>query len=180
MRRGACHSSLSVPEELTTVFRSRTVQLTEAYITSKFGWGLTRRIESHGLARFKAHVQRVRLFYCLFFVTGYLILLGSLGRVYLSFLTLFARLDCSLWRWGHIYQISTQIVLLLPQILYLRPTARKIPVMCQRSILRLRLKTPGSEKYGVVDDRLELLPILLTFSFTYCLVGSSLTILHSL
>ncbi|KAF9229602.1 MSF1-domain-containing protein [Gyrodon lividus] len=38
----------------------RTVQTTEAYITSKFGWGLTKRIESHGLARFKANVQRSR------------------------------------------------------------------------------------------------------------------------
>ncbi|KAH7915125.1 MSF1-domain-containing protein [Hygrophoropsis aurantiaca] len=38
----------------------RTLQTTEAYITSKFGWGLTKRIESHGLARFKAHVQRSR------------------------------------------------------------------------------------------------------------------------
>lgn len=38
----------------------RTVQTTEAYITSRFGWGMTKRIESHGLARFKAHVQRSR------------------------------------------------------------------------------------------------------------------------
>ncbi|KAG6335629.1 hypothetical protein ID866_3465 [Astraeus odoratus] len=38
----------------------RALQTTEAYITSKFGWGLTKRIESHGLARFKAHVQRSR------------------------------------------------------------------------------------------------------------------------
>lgn len=38
----------------------RTIQTTEAYITSNFGWGLTKRIESHGLARFKAHVQRAR------------------------------------------------------------------------------------------------------------------------
>lgn len=37
-----------------------TLQTTEAYITSKFGWGLTRRIENHGLSRFKAHVQRSR------------------------------------------------------------------------------------------------------------------------
>lgn len=36
------------------------MQTTEAYITSKFGWGLTKRIESHGLARFKAHVQKAR------------------------------------------------------------------------------------------------------------------------
>ncbi|KAG2155470.1 PRELI-like family-domain-containing protein [Suillus clintonianus] len=45
---------------LTAVSSSRTVQTTEAYITSKFGWGMTKRIESHGLARFKAHVQRSR------------------------------------------------------------------------------------------------------------------------
>ncbi|KAN0100861.1 PRELI-like family domain containing protein [Tylopilus felleus] len=37
-----------------------TIQTTEAYITSRFGWGLTKSIESHGLARFKAHVQRSR------------------------------------------------------------------------------------------------------------------------
>jgi hypothetical protein len=49
---------------LMAVSRSRTVQTTEAYITSRFGWGMTKRIESHGLARFKAHVQRVSVFYC--------------------------------------------------------------------------------------------------------------------
>ncbi|KAH7927373.1 MSF1-domain-containing protein [Leucogyrophana mollusca] len=42
------------------VGNGRTLQTTEAYITSGFGWGLTKRIESHGLARFKAHVQRSR------------------------------------------------------------------------------------------------------------------------
>lgn len=47
--------------------------------------------------------------------------------------------------------------------------------MCQRSILRPRLKIPGSEKYGAVGDCLELLPNLLAFSFTYCFVGSSFT-----
>jgi len=38
----------------------KTLQTTEARIISRFGWGLTRRIESHGLARFKANVQRSR------------------------------------------------------------------------------------------------------------------------
>ncbi|KAG6381430.1 RIC1-domain-containing protein [Boletus reticuloceps] len=38
----------------------RTIQTTHAYITSRLGWGLTKSIESHGLARFKAHVQRSR------------------------------------------------------------------------------------------------------------------------
>jgi len=42
------------------VDNGKTLQTTEASITSKFGWGLTRRIESHGLARFKANVQRSR------------------------------------------------------------------------------------------------------------------------
>jgi hypothetical protein len=38
---------------------SKTLQTTEASIVSGFGWGLTKRIENHGLARFKANVQRV-------------------------------------------------------------------------------------------------------------------------
>ncbi|TFY71126.1 hypothetical protein EVG20_g1869 [Dentipellis fragilis] len=38
----------------------KTIQKTEASIISRFGWGLTKRIESHGLARFKANVQRSR------------------------------------------------------------------------------------------------------------------------
>ncbi|KAJ7169473.1 PRELI-like family-domain-containing protein [Mycena filopes] len=50
--------------EETVVFRSapdgKTLQLTEARIGSGFGWGLTRRIEAHGLNRFKANVQRSR------------------------------------------------------------------------------------------------------------------------
>jgi len=38
----------------------KTLQTTEARIISGFGWGLTKRIESHGLQRFKANVQRSR------------------------------------------------------------------------------------------------------------------------
>lgn len=38
---------------------SKTLQKTEARFISNFGWGLTKRIESHSLARFKANVQRV-------------------------------------------------------------------------------------------------------------------------
>ncbi|KAF8649801.1 hypothetical protein AX16_005566 [Volvariella volvacea WC 439] len=38
----------------------KTMQTTEARILSGFGWGLTKKIESHGLARFKANVQRSR------------------------------------------------------------------------------------------------------------------------
>lgn len=39
---------------------SKTLQHTEARIFSRFGWGLTKRIENHGLTRFKANMQRVR------------------------------------------------------------------------------------------------------------------------
>ncbi|KAF9015470.1 PRELI-like family-domain-containing protein [Cyathus striatus] len=38
----------------------QTLQHTEARIVSGFGWGLTKRIENHGLSRFKANVQRSR------------------------------------------------------------------------------------------------------------------------
>ncbi|KAJ8084386.1 hypothetical protein PM082_003155 [Marasmius tenuissimus] len=37
-----------------------TQQTTEARVVSGFGWGLTKRIETHGLNKFKAHVQRSR------------------------------------------------------------------------------------------------------------------------
>lgn len=39
---------------------NQTRQETEAVFVSKFGWGLTKRIESHSLSRFKAHVARSR------------------------------------------------------------------------------------------------------------------------
>jgi hypothetical protein len=38
----------------------KTLHRTEARFLSNFGWGLTKRIESHSLARFKANVQRSR------------------------------------------------------------------------------------------------------------------------
>ncbi|KAF7784580.1 hypothetical protein Agabi119p4_745 [Agaricus bisporus var. burnettii] len=38
----------------------KTLQATEARIFSGFGWGLTKRIENHGLTRFKANMQRSR------------------------------------------------------------------------------------------------------------------------
>ena len=37
----------------------KTLQHTQARIVSRFGWGLTKKIENHGLSRFKAHMQRV-------------------------------------------------------------------------------------------------------------------------
>jgi len=38
----------------------KTLQYTEARIFSGFGWGLTKKIENHGLTRFKANLQRSR------------------------------------------------------------------------------------------------------------------------
>ncbi|RDB29506.1 Protein UPS1, mitochondrial [Hypsizygus marmoreus] len=38
----------------------KTLQTTEARILSGFGWGLAKKIENHGLKRFKANVQRSR------------------------------------------------------------------------------------------------------------------------
>ncbi|EIN13399.1 MSF1-domain-containing protein [Punctularia strigosozonata HHB-11173 SS5] len=37
-----------------------TLQNTEASVVSRFGWGLGSRIENHGLAKFKANIQRSR------------------------------------------------------------------------------------------------------------------------
>ena len=37
----------------------KTLQINEARIVSRFGWGLAKTIESHGLAKFKTNLQRV-------------------------------------------------------------------------------------------------------------------------
>ena len=43
-----------------TLCGSKTLQTTEAMFLSGFGWGLTKKIENYGLAKFKANLQRVR------------------------------------------------------------------------------------------------------------------------
>jgi len=45
---------------LTQAADGKTLQTNEARIISRFGWGLAKSIESHGLARFKANLQRSR------------------------------------------------------------------------------------------------------------------------
>jgi hypothetical protein len=37
----------------------KTLQINEARIVSRFGWGLAKTIENHGLAKFKTNLQRV-------------------------------------------------------------------------------------------------------------------------
>ena len=50
---------------------SKTLQTTEAMFLSGFGWGLTKKIENYGLAKFKANLQRVSLVLYLFSVGLY-------------------------------------------------------------------------------------------------------------
>jgi len=45
---------------LTEAPDGKTLQTNEARIISRFGWGLAKSIENHGLARFKANLQRSR------------------------------------------------------------------------------------------------------------------------
>jgi len=59
----------------------KTLQTTEARIVSGFGWGLTKRIENHGLARFKANVQRSR--------EGVSLILGMLRQSRLQPMTMY-------------------------------------------------------------------------------------------
>ncbi|THH02495.1 hypothetical protein EW026_g341 [Hermanssonia centrifuga] len=57
------HVKVMRVEEDVTLQRTedgKTLQKTEARFVSNFGWGLTKRLESHSLARFKANVQRSR------------------------------------------------------------------------------------------------------------------------
>ncbi|KLO19984.1 MSF1-domain-containing protein [Schizopora paradoxa] len=46
--------------ELRATPDGNTMQTTQARFVSGFGWGLTKRIESHGLNKFKANIQRSR------------------------------------------------------------------------------------------------------------------------
>jgi hypothetical protein len=50
-------------EEITTLRQAedgKTLQTNEARIVSRFGWGLAKTIENHGLAKFKTNLQRSR------------------------------------------------------------------------------------------------------------------------
>ncbi|KAF7320200.1 RIC1 domain-containing protein [Mycena kentingensis (nom. inval.)] len=61
--RNLDHVKIMQVEE-TVYFKSlpdgKTLQHTEARVRSGFGWGLTKRIETHGLNKFKANMQRSR------------------------------------------------------------------------------------------------------------------------
>jgi len=46
--------------ELRELDEGRTLQTTQARFMSGFGWGLTKRIESHSLNKFKANIQKSR------------------------------------------------------------------------------------------------------------------------
>jgi len=57
------HVKIMRAEERITIKEAdvgKTLQLNEARFVSGFGWGLTKRIENHVLARFKANVQKSR------------------------------------------------------------------------------------------------------------------------
>ena len=50
---------MRLPPNVFFPVRRKTLQMNEARIVSRFGWGLTKTIENHGLAKFKANLQRV-------------------------------------------------------------------------------------------------------------------------
>ena len=77
--------------------RRKTQQVTEASFVSGFGWGLTKQIENHGLARFKRNVQRVRAAATYYPHTALLTFFpcASLVRASRSSLTTFVRAACS-------------------------------------------------------------------------------------
>lgn len=61
--RNLDHVKVMRVEEITTLRQAengRTLQTNEARIVSRFGWGLAKTIENHGLAKFKTNLQRSR------------------------------------------------------------------------------------------------------------------------
>jgi len=61
--RNLDHVKVMRIEEITTLRQAeagKTLQTNEARIISRFGWGLAKTIENHGLAKFKTNLQRSR------------------------------------------------------------------------------------------------------------------------
>jgi len=61
--RNLDHVKVMRVEEITTLRQEedgKTLQINEARIVSRFGWGLAKAIENHGLAKFKTNLQRSR------------------------------------------------------------------------------------------------------------------------
>jgi len=61
--RNLDHVKVMRVEEVTTLSQAedgKTLQTNEARIVSRFGWGLAKAIENHGLAKFKTNLQRSR------------------------------------------------------------------------------------------------------------------------
>jgi len=61
--RNLDHVKVMRVEEITTLRQAedgKTLQINEARIVSRFGWGLAKTIENHGLAKFKTNLQRSR------------------------------------------------------------------------------------------------------------------------
>jgi len=61
--RNLDHVKVMRVEEITTLCQAedgKTLQINEARIFSRFGWGLAKAIENHGLAKFKTNLQRSR------------------------------------------------------------------------------------------------------------------------
>jgi len=61
--RNLDHVKVMRVEEFTTLHQvdaGKTLQTNEARIVSRFGWGLAKTIENHGLAKFKTNLQRSR------------------------------------------------------------------------------------------------------------------------
>jgi len=61
--RNLDHVKVMRVEEITTLLQAedgKTLQTNEARIISRFGWGLAKAIENHGLAKFKTNLQKSR------------------------------------------------------------------------------------------------------------------------
>jgi uncharacterized protein YjbI with pentapeptide repeats len=91
-------------------FVRKTLQHTEARIVSRFGWGLTKRIENHGLSRFKANMQRVRISFTALRIICWCSS-SSLVKAWALFSAYSDSHACSPWHWAR--RTPTQVCQLL-------------------------------------------------------------------
>ena len=94
-----CDSRSVIGTMVMVILQTRkTLQATEARIISRFGWGLTKTIENHGLTRFKANVQRVGVASLSSWLFVDVLSILSREKAFPLFLDCYDSLDCNPWQ----------------------------------------------------------------------------------
>lgn len=154
-----CSSGLALIFLLLNIAR-KTLQHTEARIVSRFGWGLTKKIENHGLSRFKANMQRVRRYSTVSRIMCWFIS-SSLAKVWVLFSASLDSHDFNPWLWGQ--RMRTQACRSVKT--NLKSVKANEGLSGANSKLGFILHRPRNDKLTVLISLSELKPTLPPFIF---------------